>query len=84
MKIIIYVEALAFKDWVSPLLHRSCKPVVQIQYHSGHLEASCSNIGRIRTKENIVVDTLLIGNAKATGGYMIVFESYLNPFGTVF
>ena len=37
--------------------------------------ASCSNIGRIRTKENIAVGTLLIGNAKATGGYMIVFES---------
>ena len=41
----------------------------------GHLGASCSNIGRIRTKENIAVDTLLIGIAKATGGYMIVFES---------
>ena len=40
-----------------------------------HLGASCSNIGRIRTKENIAVRTLLIGNAKATGGYMIVFES---------
>ena len=40
-----------------------------------HLGASCSNIGRIRTKENIAVGTLLIGNAKATGGYMIVFES---------
>ena len=40
-----------------------------------HLGASCSNIGRIRTKENIAVDTLLIGIAKATGGYMIVFES---------
>ena len=26
-----------------------------------HLGASCSNIGRIRTKENIVVDTHLIG-----------------------
>ena len=34
-----------------------------------------SNIGRIRTKENIAVGTLLIGNAKATGGYMIAFES---------
>ena len=40
-----------------------------------HLGASCSNIGRIRTKENIAVGTLLIGNAKAIGGYMIVFES---------
>ena len=29
----------------------------------GHLEASCSNIGRIRTKENIAVGTLLIGAA---------------------
>ena len=27
----------------------------------GHLGASCSNIGRIRTKENIAVGTLLIG-----------------------
>ena len=26
-----------------------------------HLGASCSNIGRIRTKENIAVDTHLIG-----------------------
>ena len=40
-----------------------------------HLGASCSNIGRIRTEENIAVGTLLIGNAKATGGYMIAFES---------
>ena len=40
-----------------------------------HLGASCSNIGRIRTKENIAVGTLLIGNTKATGGYMIAFES---------
>ena len=40
-----------------------------------HLGASCSNIGRIRTKENIAADTHLIGIAKATGGYMIVSES---------
>ena len=39
------------------------------------LGASCSNIGRIRTKENIAVDTHLIGIAKATGGYMILSES---------
>ena len=45
------------------------------RYQHDHLGASCSNIGRIRTKENIAVGTLLIGNAKATGGYMIVFES---------
>ena len=41
----------------------------------GHLGASCSNMGRIRTKENIAVDTHLIGIATPTGGYMIVFES---------
>ena len=29
--------------------------------NQGHLGASCSNIGRIRTKENIDVGTLLIG-----------------------
>ena len=35
----------------------------------GHLGASCSNIGRIRTKENIAVDTHLIGIlAKPTWG----------------
>ena len=39
-----------------------------------HLGASCSNIGRIRTKENIAVGTLLIGIAKPTGSYMIAFE----------
>ena len=32
----------------------SCKP-------HDHLGASCSNIGCIRTKENIAVGTLLIG-----------------------
>ena len=31
------------------------------------LGASCSNIGRIRTKENIAVDTHLIGIAKPLG-----------------
>ena len=31
----------------------------------GHLGASCSNIGRIRTKENIAVNTQLIGIAKS-------------------
>ena len=46
-----------------------------------HLGASCSNMGRIRTKENIAVGTLLIGIATPTGGYMIVSESWLNPFG---
>ena len=38
-------------------------------------------MGRIRTKENIAVGTLLIGIATPTGGYMIVSESELNPLG---
>ena len=32
-----------------------------VKYSQGHLGASCSNIGRIRTKENIAVSTHLIG-----------------------
>ena len=40
-----------------------------------HLGASCSKMGRIRTKENTAVDTLLIGIATPTGGYMIASES---------
>ena len=44
-------------------------------YH-GHLGASYSNIGRIRTKENIAVGTLLIGTLPSSlGGFFIVFES---------
>ena len=38
-------------------------------------------MGHIRTKENIAIGTLLIGIATPTGGYMIVSESWLNPFG---
>ena len=34
----------------------------------GHLGASCSNIGRIRTKENIAVDTHLIGKVPSSLG----------------
>ena len=42
----------------------------------GHLGASCSNIGRIPTKENIVVGTLLIGTLPSSlGGFLVVFES---------
>ena len=42
----------------------------------GRLGASYSNIGRIRTKENIVVDTLLIGTLpNLLGGFLIVSES---------
>ena len=33
-----------------------------------HLGASCSNIGRIRTKENIAVDTHLIGKLPSSLG----------------
>ena len=33
-----------------------------------HLRASYSNIGRIRTKENIAVDTLLIGTLRSSLG----------------
>ena len=33
-----------------------------------HLGASCSNIGRIRTKENIAVDTHLIGTPPSHWG----------------
>ena len=41
-----------------------------------HLGASCSNIGRIRTKENIAVDTHLIGILpNPLGGFLIIFES---------
>ena len=33
-----------------------------------HLGASCSNIGRIRTKENIAIDTHLIGKLPSSFG----------------
>ena len=33
-----------------------------------HLQASCSNIGRIRTKENIAIDTHLIGKVPSSLG----------------
>ena len=47
-----------------------------------HLGASCSNMGRIRTKEDIAVDTHLIGILpNLLGGFLIIFESQLNPFG---
>ena len=40
------------------------------------LGVSCSNIGRIRTKENIAVDTLLIRKLlNLLGGFLIVSES---------
>ena len=49
-----------------------------LKMSQGHLGASCSNIGRIRTKENIAVGTLLIGAMpKPLGGFLIIFESSL-------
>ena len=39
-------------------------------------------MGRIRTKENIAIDTRLIGILpNPLGGFFIIFESQLNPFG---
>ena len=67
-ELIISESGLTFLVQLMMVFESSCKS-------HDHLGASCSNIGRIRTKENIAVVTLLIGNAKATGGYMIVFES---------
>ena len=47
-----------------------------IKKAQGHLGASCSNIGRIRTKENIAVGALLIGAMpNPLGGFLIVSES---------
>ena len=47
-----------------------------------HLGASCSNIGRIRTKENIAVDTRLIGILpNPLGGFLIIFNHSLTPLG---
>ena len=41
----------------------------------GHLGASCSNIGRIRTKENIAVDTHLIGkSAELIGEFSLIIS----------
>ena len=47
-----------------------------------HLGASCSNIGRIRTKENIAVDTHLIGKVPSSLGSFL--WSYLNHSSTPF
>ena len=68
---------IIFESWLNPLWEPTwiVFESASLNNSQGHLGASCSNIGRIRTKENIAVGTLLIGNAKATGGYMIVFES---------
>ena len=69
------------------IISESGFPLVRLMIISesshGHLGASCSNIGRIRTKENIAVDTHLIGILpNLLGGFLIIFESQLNPFGS--
>ena len=53
-ELIIFESSLTFLVQLMIVSESSCKS-------HGHLGASCSNIGRIRTKENIAVGTLLIG-----------------------
>ena len=53
-ELILSESSLTFLVRLMIIIESSCKP-------HGHLGASCSNIGRIRTKENIAVGTLLIG-----------------------
>ena len=72
------------REWI---ISESAFPLVRLMIISesshDHLGASCSNIGRIRTKENIAVDTHLIGILpNPLGGFLIISESYLNPFGS--
>ena len=68
-ELIIFESSLTFLDQLMIVSESSCKS-------HGHLGASCSNIGRIRTKENIVVVTLLIGSRPNTlGGFLIVSKS---------
>ena len=59
-ELIIFESSLTFLVQLMIVSESSCKS-------HGHLGASYSNIGRIRTKENIAVDTHLIGIAKPLG-----------------
>ena len=68
-ELIILESSLTFLVQLMIVSESSCKS-------HGHLGASCSNIGRIRTKENIAVVTLLIGSRpNSLGGFLIVSES---------
>ena len=68
-ELIIFESSLTFLVRLMIVSESSCKS-------QGHLGASCSNIGHIRTKENIAVVTLLIGSRpNSLGGFLIVSES---------
>ena len=75
--------------WTLPTGTGSCLnpafPLVRLMIISestrGHLGASCSNIGRIRTKENIAVDTHLIGIATPLGAIWSYLNLSLTPLG---
>ena len=63
-ELIISEFSLTFLVRLMIVFESSCKP-------HDHLGASCSNIGCIRTEENIAVVTLLIGSkAKLTRGLL--------------
>ena len=67
--LIIFESSLTFLVQLMIVSESSCKS-------HGHLGASCSNIGRIRPKENIAVVTLLIGSRpNSLEGFLIVSES---------
>ena len=68
-ELIISESSLTFLVRLMIVFKSSCKS-------QDHLEASCSNIGRIRTKENIAIVTILIGSKpNSLGGFLIVSES---------
>ena len=78
-ELIISESSLTFLVRLMIVFESSCKP-------HGHLGASCWNIGRIHTKENIAVVTHLIGILPSSLGSFS--WSYLNhsltPFGSDF
>ena len=75
-ELIILELGLTFFVWLRIVFESSCN------YH-GHLGASYSNIGHIRTKENIAVVTLLISaKPNSLGGFLIGSNHNLTPFGS--
>ena len=67
-ELIIFESSLTFLVQLMIVSESSCKSY-------GHLGAPCSNIGRIRTKENIAVDTLLIGTLSSSlESFLVIFE----------